>query len=232
MTIRGLAAKILGASVRRASPSMQEWGKAMLAEMEHVEGDWAALFWAFGGARSLLWAWNSPIKSLADVPGKLQRFEKKVRKRTILGLAGGIGLIAYFAYFVLVFSNQVARVGAALTIGALIFMMHQLYRHRLGRGSTNDSTPDLIGRFRIELSRQRDFHRGVDLWSRLVILLPPYLLFCVGMGMEWPLAANVTYGIEICATLFAVAAVPLNLREARKYQRQIDELDVLRKELP
>ena len=33
MTIRGLASRILSAAVRRASPSMQEWGNAMLAEI-------------------------------------------------------------------------------------------------------------------------------------------------------------------------------------------------------
>lgn len=52
MTIRGLSAKILGAAVRRAYSSMQEWGNAMPAEMEYVEGEWAAVVWALGGAAS------------------------------------------------------------------------------------------------------------------------------------------------------------------------------------
>jgi hypothetical protein len=53
MAIRRLASAILTTSVRWASPGVREWGSAMLREMDFVEGDWAALFWALGSATAL-----------------------------------------------------------------------------------------------------------------------------------------------------------------------------------
>jgi hypothetical protein len=37
--------------------------------------------------------------------------------------------------------------------------------------------------FRTELERQRDFHRGTWFWSRLLILVPSYLLFVAGLAV-------------------------------------------------
>ena len=53
MAIRRLASAILTTSVRWASPGVREWGSAMLREMDFVEGDWAALFWALGSATAI-----------------------------------------------------------------------------------------------------------------------------------------------------------------------------------
>jgi hypothetical protein len=53
MAIRRLASGILTTSVRWASPEVREWGNAMLREMDFVEGDWVALFWALGSATVL-----------------------------------------------------------------------------------------------------------------------------------------------------------------------------------
>ena len=232
MTIRGLAAKILGASVRRASPSMQEWGKAMLAEMEHVEGDWAALFWALGGARSLLWAWNSPMKSLADVPGKLQRFEKTIWKRTVFGSLLMFGMSIWIGSLIFTLPNLLARVGAYLLMVAIIYGAWQLYSKRLRRVSTAEGSDALVEGFRGELARQRDFHQGFYFWSRLFAMFPGYFLLCSGIAAAYPGAGGEMHRDEVYFLILAVAAVFVQRRDARKYQRQIDELDVLRKELP
>ena len=53
MTIRRLASAILTTAVRWASPGAREWGNAMLRELDFVEGDWAALFWALGSATAV-----------------------------------------------------------------------------------------------------------------------------------------------------------------------------------
>jgi hypothetical protein len=37
-------------AIRIAPPASREWGQAMCAELGYVEGHWAALMWAFGGA--------------------------------------------------------------------------------------------------------------------------------------------------------------------------------------
>jgi hypothetical protein len=41
------------AVVRRAQPAVREWGAAMLREMDFIESDWAALFWAIGSVKSV-----------------------------------------------------------------------------------------------------------------------------------------------------------------------------------
>ena len=53
MAIRRLASAILATSFRWASLGVREWGNAMLREMDFVEGDWAALFWALGSATAI-----------------------------------------------------------------------------------------------------------------------------------------------------------------------------------
>jgi hypothetical protein len=52
--IRRLAVRMLDAVVRRARPEAREWGTAMLREMDLIESDWPALFWAMGGAKSVM----------------------------------------------------------------------------------------------------------------------------------------------------------------------------------
>src|SRR5215472_398500 len=49
---RWLAAQLLGAVVRRRDAD--DWGIAMLRELDAVEGDWAALRWAIGGAVAIV----------------------------------------------------------------------------------------------------------------------------------------------------------------------------------
>jgi hypothetical protein len=51
--IRSLALRTLNAVVRRTRPEVRDWGLAMLREMDFIENDWAALFWAVGGVKSL-----------------------------------------------------------------------------------------------------------------------------------------------------------------------------------
>jgi hypothetical protein len=46
--IRGVARRVLRFVVRLAPPTARNWGEAMLREMDYVDGDWAALFWALG----------------------------------------------------------------------------------------------------------------------------------------------------------------------------------------
>jgi uncharacterized membrane protein len=51
--IRNLALRILNAVVRRTPPDVRDWGLAMLREMDFIENDRAALFWAIGSVKAL-----------------------------------------------------------------------------------------------------------------------------------------------------------------------------------
>jgi hypothetical protein len=45
--IRRLASRLLSGVVRQVSSDTQEWGNAMLRELDFIESDWIALLWAW-----------------------------------------------------------------------------------------------------------------------------------------------------------------------------------------
>ena len=50
LPLRHAAALLMEYAIRIAPPESREWGQAMRGELSFVEGQWAALAWAFGGA--------------------------------------------------------------------------------------------------------------------------------------------------------------------------------------
>jgi hypothetical protein len=83
--------------------------------------------------------------------------------------------------------------------------------------------------YRAALQRQRDFHSGIRFWSRIAMVTPGPFVFLYGAGIG-PELAKEYYAPILIFVAGIIAAIPLNLRRARKFQRQIDELDALRKE--
>lgn len=53
-TPRRLAAKLLRAAVRLAPGESRDWASAMLRELDFIEGEWEALFWALGSTTVIL----------------------------------------------------------------------------------------------------------------------------------------------------------------------------------
>ena len=51
---RKLAATLLRAVLRMAPEESREWAAAMLRELDFIEGEWAAFFWALGSATAIL----------------------------------------------------------------------------------------------------------------------------------------------------------------------------------
>ena len=50
MPLRHAATVLLESAIRIAPPDTREWGQAMCGELSYVDGHWAALMWALGGA--------------------------------------------------------------------------------------------------------------------------------------------------------------------------------------
>lgn len=48
--LRRVAGSLLRLALKVAPQDSFAWGQAVLGELNHVEGDWPALAWAFGGA--------------------------------------------------------------------------------------------------------------------------------------------------------------------------------------
>ena len=51
--VRGFAAWLLGLVLRFAPRHCEQWASAMLRELDFIEGDWAALFWALGSVAAI-----------------------------------------------------------------------------------------------------------------------------------------------------------------------------------
>ncbi|MGH7590667.1 MAG: hypothetical protein ACREOE_07890 [Gemmatimonadales bacterium] len=47
---RAVARSLLAFVTRHSDPVSRQWGEAMLAELDGIEGEWAAVRWAWGGA--------------------------------------------------------------------------------------------------------------------------------------------------------------------------------------
>ena len=76
----------------------------------------------------------------------------------------------------------------------------------------------------------RDFHRGFWLWSRMVALLPGYLMFCFGAAMVGAFAARfIAVSILAVFLMLSFLGAAGNQKVAQRYQRRIDELDRLEK---
>jgi len=87
---RRLASRVLTIVIRQLSGKGQLWGNAMLRELDFIEGDWAALFWAFGSTAALCRnSITSRLRTLGD-----RRFNetfqiKRIAKKTT-GIVAGV----------------------------------------------------------------------------------------------------------------------------------------------
>jgi hypothetical protein len=202
----------------------------MLREMDFVESDWAALFWALGSATALFKHLEAPMSDPSAVFSRMQALRKKIRRRTLAGYAACFIGIVGLRSSMFTFHNTLQRVGSRLSVAATLYMAYLLYDRR-NRSLPSELHPAACADFyRAELARQRDLYRGIWLWSRLVIGFSSYILFLIGVAMPYPGLAGGLAIFAACFLSLCVVAIPLNLRISRKYQRQMDELDALPKE--
>lgn len=101
---RKLATSLLTAVVRFAPETSREWATGMLRELEFVEGDWAALFWALGSTAAVFQhvasGWRGWFKARSNnKEARMNNFGKKA-----LGVGTGIvsaAMLALCAFAVL-----------------------------------------------------------------------------------------------------------------------------------
>ena len=161
---------------------------------------------------------------LDQLRAEAANLERGLVRRLVVGGGAALLVAVVFAAFFPVFPEISERIGALLTVVGAGYLAGQiLLRH-------SRMTPDAAGTeclrfYREELERQRDFHRGAWLWSRIAFILPGPLAFIVGLGQEYPkLAPLVWLHFATIPGALTFGAV-LNLKLARKYQRRIDALD-------
>ena len=114
--LQWLAACVLRAGIRLAPSGVREWGKAMLGELQHIEGNWAAVGWALGGAgvlaKQALVALLLPSRGGQPAPvGNPLSGEGKMHKASLI--TGGACLAAVLLFFLAPVFRQGFRVSLA-----------------------------------------------------------------------------------------------------------------------
>ena len=89
---RKVAKHLLGATVSHASSESREWAEGMLHELDYIEGDWSALFWALGSTIAILrLASRSWIAQVSKQTTSGKRGVKPMGKK-IVGVATGMAV--------------------------------------------------------------------------------------------------------------------------------------------
>jgi hypothetical protein len=114
---RQVASLLLRSAIKITPQDAIEWGRAMLSELSHVKGDWAALIWAIGGAGVLAkHALLSAVIPGSNRPtvasgGELFTKEGPMRKTTLA--AAGACAVASLLFFLAPAFRQAFRVSLA-----------------------------------------------------------------------------------------------------------------------
>jgi hypothetical protein len=92
---RRFASKLLRFVIRHSPSGSQDWGEAMLRELDFIESDWAALLWALGSTTAIF---RHSARELRAKMGKHDPREEKpminnIGKRTA-GIVTGIAIAA------------------------------------------------------------------------------------------------------------------------------------------
>ena len=160
-----------------------------------------------------------------EIQMNLQNLESKVRARTRGGYLVCAFLIVAFSTWAFIEDDLLMRLGAAATVVAIAFLAIQVHRNRFGTGDAPQMALPSLEHLRNELQRQADFHRGKRLWSRMLLLTPAGLFFFFAFARAHPEVIAIIRFEIASFVLLALAAIPLNLKLAGKYQRQIEDLD-------
>ncbi len=91
---RSLASRLLRAVLRYAPAESKEWASAMLRELDFIESDWAALFWAIGSTTAIF---RHTGRGLGAWLLKHLGFEEVLTMKDIGKIIGGILLGALLA---------------------------------------------------------------------------------------------------------------------------------------
>lgn len=166
-----------------------------------------------------------------EIRKKMDALDAKLRKRNKSFYLACVSLMAMFTLWFFASKNAIQRTGAALTVAGVAYLGYQVRRNQFRAAPAEvTGTMTSVDHLRRELERQRDFHRGKTFWKRVLIFTPGPLVFFVGFAKAYPEILNMIRFEAISFVIIGLAAIPLNLWMARRYQRQIDELDTMRKE--
>jgi hypothetical protein len=166
--------------------------------------------------------------SSEEIRMRIEVMNRKLRRRTIDGYLVCAAVAAFFIGWMFVGMNTLQMTGAVLTIIGVGYLAWQIRANRFRSLSIDAS--DTLEHLRRELTRQRDFHWGSRFWARMLLFVPGPLIFFAGFAQAHPEVITFIRIETISFIILALAAIPLNVRLARRYEKQIDALSRLQEE--
>jgi cytochrome bd-type quinol oxidase subunit 2 len=118
---RRLASRLLRAVARHSSSDSQDWANAMLRELDFIESDWAALFWALGSTAAIFRhsvprafrAW------LEKRHGQTQGLRKESIGKKAAGVTAGIVIVLAVTSFAFALVRQLFYAFPAWDLGSM-----------------------------------------------------------------------------------------------------------------
>lgn len=164
-----------------------------------------------------------------DIKKRILELRNKGRVKSAVGYLIGLILVAVFVWNFLVFRTLTERIGSFLTVLGTSYIVYQiLLQQKQARASSREAEKlgmtNSLEFYRAELERRRSFHSGIWFWSRMVIFTPGPLIFMMGFAIAHPAAAQFIRVDEVGILILAVLAIPLNLRLAARYKREIEKI--------
>ncbi len=131
--VRRVALGISSSVVRWASPGCKEWAEGLEREGAVIESDWAALRWAIGSTRVILYPRGVPMRSLDEVPDATYKLLDGALVRSGFFLLMPIMEGPLFLQWFFVTRSTLGRAGSAIgVLGSVIAVTYLLMeRHRL-----------------------------------------------------------------------------------------------------
>ena len=168
--------------------------------------------------------------SPAALHAMVARAHRRLRWMTVAMYAIAPLYIALSAAGLVAFRDPFMRVGLVgflLTFVQILVVMWRTRRDREAARLTPDPHPAVVF-YRADLARHRDLNRGPQLWVRFGLVIPAGCVFFYGFARAYPRLAWFIH-VEWAAFLVGMTvALVVAHRRARRYQRQLDELDALR----
>ena len=94
---RILARKLMGAALRHSAPESRDWAKATLRELDFIENDWAALFWALGSTTAIFRHSGRHWLVRLRNQGSLKEVGVNLIQKRAVGVASGAGIALVLA---------------------------------------------------------------------------------------------------------------------------------------
>jgi hypothetical protein len=222
--VRRVAMKVSGLVVRYASSGCKEWAEGLAREVEFIEDDWSALWWAAGSTRVLLDRREAPASSLSEAVAKARHSLESLRRPNFiyrfLFLQAVLRALRFFDA-----SSRQQRAGCVLVVLAGTYMgIFDLLRTRMVQLPPNDEDAEAWAfYYRRELERRCGPGAFVGVvFSSAVYIVGVLLAERDGAGAH-PILATSLGVILVCGALFF-------LWKRRQFQHQIEALDVILRE--